>query len=1066
MACARGREQRIKMLWQTEMASESNSLALNHEIPIEEWDDDRIRKISADGQASTVSKGKENAGHYRDFVRLVSITRDSEGCALVADPLTHCVRRFDKNGADVIVAGSGDQEKGGFADGIAQRALFYCPTGIAVDRWDNIYIADFYNNRIRIIRTDGVVSTVAGTGVAGYKDGEGNVAQFDHPESLALDAKGNILVADWGNHRVRKISLQEANPMEQVVSPRVGSSLHRKLKSVKSSQFSKSSKRVLTQQSSAVSPTLTNSNTTARSCISASRSSSPQVWLDPGQPDAGSDSMQSETFRMRPSDKVWVVSTLAGSGEQGFKDAMGEAARFNFPHGIFVADDGETAMVIDSKMVGTRGPSDDVLASQIAAEALQEHKRTLKQQADMRECTAMFSEHDLINLGKPEGLDPQTLSKLWRWCSHETGYVDSFILRKAESMLIAGMTDHTEIAVRLEAARKIEAFRRIHFGNVLRLLRSKDKKFDQEKAAEDDKDTEHSKWGIMFDTQIMKASMNEVDHTMLYLGAKPLCQFRLQLTKRFNSIFDAWIYFDMDADGSMTSKEFQLLCSRLRLPRGLSITEVFELIDVDNKKEIVPLTFVQVLKWHKVPSSDREILEHLDFARDKRQDIFESALRRTAEENKKEDLEAAEKRRMPHRPPPKVKEPVRVPVIRLPRNSTYPHYEPVELSAVAAPEPPPLQQHVEAPKFSLPQEILDHNWNVSIMLGHKKDKGLAKIHAFDVRVDRVSNMLSEKYIKRGHVMRLKDNVDKNQACHWDRYLMVLTTHGKLMLEPENSALLIDNKWADRIVLDYDMRTVRQHARFEFNCLSGLGMELVFRITRESFLGDTKRLTRCLYIGFEETPALGLKWRNVGVTEPTQGRGLTNPGLARALIRKLKLTQDEWEIFGLYDLQRDDFIKSGDSYFQPEAPEDQDVEYEEWWQALRRFSSIADDLHAEAVWSAEEKQYLDQMQDEFQARLYLRRMKRIQRWWRRCRQEKRDHQRATEEALKSHAQLLGMAYVLRHHGPIGDQGSWKEPELDYSFSRGRFQAPRVQKQPSDASLQYRQAETGYCQIHVL
>ena len=58
----------------------------------------------------------------------------------------------------------------------------------------------------------------------------------------------------------------------------------------------------------------------------------------------------------------------------------------------------------------------------------------------------------------------------------------------------------------------------------------------------------------------------------------------------------------------------------------------------------------------------------------------------------------------------------------------------------------------------------------------------------------------------------------------------------------------------------------------------------------------------------------------------------------------------------------------------------------------------------------------------------------------------------------HAQLLGMAYVLRHHGPIGDQGSWNEPELDYSFSRGRFQAPRVQIQPSDAATQYRQAET--------
>jgi len=94
----------------------------------------------------------------------------------------------------------------GFAEGMGKQALFNSPGGISVDAHDNIYIADGDNNRIRKVTPQGEVTTFAGTGTAGCKEGPVDVAQFNRPVSVSFDKHGNMFVGDQYNHRIRKIT--------------------------------------------------------------------------------------------------------------------------------------------------------------------------------------------------------------------------------------------------------------------------------------------------------------------------------------------------------------------------------------------------------------------------------------------------------------------------------------------------------------------------------------------------------------------------------------------------------------------------------------------------------------------------------------------------------------------------------------------------------------------------------------------------------------------------------------------------------------------------------------------
>ena len=134
---------------------------------------------------------------------------DGAGNLYIADTLNHRTRKVSPEGIITTVAGDGRARFAGDG-GLATNASLNRPLGVAVDGSRNLYIADANNNRIRKVSPDGIISTVAGSGTVGFSGDEGpaTTASVSAPSGVAVDAAGNLYVADANNHRIRKVSLE------------------------------------------------------------------------------------------------------------------------------------------------------------------------------------------------------------------------------------------------------------------------------------------------------------------------------------------------------------------------------------------------------------------------------------------------------------------------------------------------------------------------------------------------------------------------------------------------------------------------------------------------------------------------------------------------------------------------------------------------------------------------------------------------------------------------------------------------------------------------------------------
>ena len=173
----------------------------------------QIRKIAPNGavtllagSATGVAGSADGQGSSAKFNSPYGVAVDGAGNVYVADSMNFTIRKITPDGTVSTLAGSPGVE--GYQDGSGVNATFSTVVGIAVDSsGDNIYVTDGNNYTIRKITSAGVVTTLAGSALnVGSSDGTGALASFDEPSGIAVDANGNLYVADWGDSTIRKIT--------------------------------------------------------------------------------------------------------------------------------------------------------------------------------------------------------------------------------------------------------------------------------------------------------------------------------------------------------------------------------------------------------------------------------------------------------------------------------------------------------------------------------------------------------------------------------------------------------------------------------------------------------------------------------------------------------------------------------------------------------------------------------------------------------------------------------------------------------------------------------------------
>ena len=259
-----------------------------------------IRKITPAGVVSTLAgSGKEGnangTGTAASFFLPTGIAVDNSGNVYVADSYNNLIRKITAAGVVTTLAGN---DSLGAVNGADTTASFDNPTGVAVDAFGNVYVADWGNSLIRKITAAGIVTTLAGSGSAGYANGSDTLASFNKPKGIAVDVQGNLYVSDWGNSLIRKVT------SAGVVSTLAGSYCNPQCGGFANG---------------------TGSAAVFNSPVGMTVDASGNVYV--------ADKLNNLIRKITP---AGVVTTFAGSGEQGAENGTAAAASFNFPSGVAI----------------------------------------------------------------------------------------------------------------------------------------------------------------------------------------------------------------------------------------------------------------------------------------------------------------------------------------------------------------------------------------------------------------------------------------------------------------------------------------------------------------------------------------------------------------------------------------------------------------------------------------------------------------------------------------------------------------------------------------------------------
>lgn len=184
------------------------AIGSDNNLYVTDYGNHKIKKVTPQGEV-TVLAGSTNGyvddyGSTAKFTYPFGICSSPDGTLYVADFGNYSIRKVTLNGLVTTFAGSAF----GDVDAVGTAARFKGPTGVTFANDGNLYVVDNSNHKIRKIQPDGKVTTFAGNGSSGFANGIGINAQFNYPHSIIASTDGNLYISDLYNHRIRKMNIE------------------------------------------------------------------------------------------------------------------------------------------------------------------------------------------------------------------------------------------------------------------------------------------------------------------------------------------------------------------------------------------------------------------------------------------------------------------------------------------------------------------------------------------------------------------------------------------------------------------------------------------------------------------------------------------------------------------------------------------------------------------------------------------------------------------------------------------------------------------------------------------